>query len=106
MKMIKCISTNIGCNIREAREKIMKAYEIRGEDTDAAMWFREMANAHLAFNEKGHNIVTKLINNYKMTDDYKNDPAYADGMMDVWNTIHADQVQETAEVRAMIDSFK
>lgn len=106
MKMIKCISGNISCNIREAREKIMKAYELRNEDTDAAMWFREMAAAHLAFNDKGHVLVTKAINTYRMSDEYKADPSYADGMTEVWNSIHADQVQETAEVRAMIDSFK
>lgn len=106
MKLIKCISGNIGCNIREAREKILKAYEMRSVDTDAAMWFREMANAHLAFNDKGHSIVTKMINNYRMSDAYKEDPSYADGMMDAWNEIHADQIQDAAEVRAMIDSFK
>ena len=106
MKMIRCISGNISCNIREARDKIMKAYELRSEDMDSALWLREMASAHLTFNEKGHAIVTKLINQYRMSDDYKENPAYADGMMDAWNTIHADHVKETAEVRAMIDAFK
>ena len=106
MKIIKNLCGDIACNIREAREKILKAYEMRSEDMDLAIWQREMAAAHLAFNDKGHSIVTKIINQYRMSDEYKNDPSYADGMMAAWNEIHNEQIRDTAEVKAMIDAFK
>lgn len=106
MRMIKDVSSDIRTNIYEAREKIMTAYELKDSCPSAAAWYKEMAASHLAFNTNGHGVVAKLIADYKASDDYRNNPQYADGMMDAWNAIHADLVKQTAEVKSMIDNLK
>lgn len=106
MKLIKRISNEIAGNIDEAREKIRTAYALKAESPEAAAWYREMANAHIGFNAKGHEVAKKLIDAYKASDDYKRDPHYADGMLAAWNAIHNDLTARTAEVKAMIDGFK
>ena len=106
MKLIKCVSNEMKGNIGEAREKIRKAYELKEADRGAAMWFRDMAEAHIKFNTDGHNVVEKLIESYKNSEEYKRNPEYANGMMDAWKAMHADLLAETAEVRAMIEGFE
>lgn len=106
MKLIKRISNDIAGNIDEAREKIRTAYELKAESPEAAAWYREMANAHLGFNSKGHEVSKKLIETYKNSEEYKRNPAFADGMLGAWNAIHDDLIAKTAEVKAMVDGFK
>ena len=93
-------------NIGEAREKIRTAYELKEADRGAAMWFRDMAEAHIRFNADGHNVVEKLIESCKNSEEYKRNPEYANGMLDAWKAMHADLLAETAEVRAMIEGFE
>ena len=106
MKLIKRISNEIAGNIDEAREKIRAAYELKAESPEAAAWYREMAQAHIGFNGKGHEVIKKLIEAYKASEEYKRNPAYADGMMGAWTAIHDDLIAKTAEVKAMADGFK
>lgn len=106
MKIIKRLSNDIACNIDEAREKIRTAYELKAESPEAAAWYREMAAAHIAFNSNGHAAVKKLIDAHKNSDDYKRNPAYADGMIAAWTVIHDDLIAKTAEVKAMVDGWK
>lgn len=106
MKLIKQISNDIAENISEAKDKIRTAYELKAESPEAAAWYREMANAHLGFNSKGHEVSKKLIETYKNSEEYKRNPAYADGMMCAWNAIHDELIAKTAEVKAMVDGFK
>ena len=106
MKLIKQISNDIAENISEARDKIRTAYETKTILPDAATWYREMASAHIGFNTKGHEVVKKLIEAYKASEDYKKNPDYADGMLCAWNAIHEDLIAKTAEVKAMVDGFK
>lgn len=106
MKLIKRISNDIAGNIDEAREKIRTAYELKSESPEAAAWYREMASAHLGFNSKGHEVSKKLIETYKNSEEYKRNPAFADGMLGVWNAIHDDLIAKTAEVKAMVEGFK
>jgi len=106
MRMIKDVSNDIRTNIFEAREKIMTAYELKDSCPNAAAWYKEMATAHIAFNTNGHNVVAKLIADYKASEDYKLHKEYADGMADAWAGIHADLQKQTAEVQAMIQNFK
>lgn len=106
MKLIKRISNDIAGNINEAREKIRTAYALKAESPEAAAWYREMAQAHIGFNSKGHEVIKKLIETYKNSEEYKRNPAYADGMMGAWNAIHDDLIAKTAEVKAMVDGFK
>lgn len=106
MKLIKRISNEIAGNIDEAREKIRTAYALKAESPEAAAWYREMAAAHINFNSSGHAAVKKLIDAHKNSDEYKRNPAYADGMIAAWTVIHDDLIAKTAEVKAMIDGFK
>ena len=106
MKTIKMLSCDIECNIREAEEKISTAYRLKSDHPAMALWYKEMAIAHLNFNTKGHELVAAEITNYRNSDDYKQHPEYADGMMAVWNDKHSDLIAKTAMVKAMIDSFK
>lgn len=106
MKIIKRISNDLAGNIEEARDKIRVAYELKAEFPEAAAWYREMAAAHINFNSSGHATVKKLIDAHKNSDEYKRNPAYADGMIAAWTVIHDDLIAKTAEVKAMIDGFK
>lgn len=106
MKIIKRLSNDLAGNIEEARDKIRVAYELKAEFPEAAAWYREMAAAHINFNSNGHATVKKLIDAHKNSDEYKRNPAYADGMIAAWTVIHDDLIAKTAEVKAMIDGFK
>lgn len=106
MKMIKRISAEIACNIEEARDKIKAAYGLKTECQEAAAWYREMANAHIAFNTNGHALVKKMIEAYKASDDYKKKPEYAEGMIAAYSAMHDELMEKTAEVRAMIEGYK
>lgn len=106
MKLIKQISNDIAENISEAKDKIRTAYELKAESPEAAAWYREMASAHLGFNSKGHEVIKKLIDTYKASEEYKRNPAFADGMLGAWNAIHDDLIAKTAEVKAMVEGFK
>ena len=106
MKLIKQMANNIAGNIDEARDKIRMAYELRNEYPEAAAWYREMANAHIAFNTNGHALVKKMIEAYKASDDYKKKPEYAEGMIAAYSAMHDELMEKTAEVRAMIEGYK
>lgn len=106
MKLIKQISNDIAGNIDEAREKMRTAYALKAESPEAAAWYREMAQAHIGFNSKGHEVIKKLIEAYKASEEYKRNPAFADGMMGAWNAIHDDLIAKTAEAKAMVEGFK
>lgn len=106
MKIIKRISNDLAGNIEEARDKIRVAYELKAEFPEAAAWYREMAAAHINFNSNGHATVKKLIDAHKNSEEYKRNPAYADGMIAAWTVIHDDLIARTAEVKAMIDGLK
>jgi len=93
-------------NIGEAREKIRTAYELKEADRGAAMWFRDMAEAHIRFNADGHNVVEKLIESCKNSEEYKRNPEYANGMLDAWKAIHAEMRAQSAKVAAMINQYK
>lgn len=103
MKMIKLLSDEIRENIHEAREKIKKAYEMRDKDKAIADWYKEMAAAHLKFNDTGHNIVVHMINEAR--EKMAGNPMLP-GMIAVYDEIHADVVKEAAEVQAMISTYK
>lgn len=106
MKLIKQISADMACNIDEARDKIKTAYGLKMECPEAAAWYREMANAHIAFNTNGHALVKKMIEAYKAGDEYKRKPEYAEGMIAAYSAMHDEMMEKTAEVRAMIEGYK
>ena len=103
MRMIKWTTDIIAGNLREARKYIGKAYELRESCRPAADWCKEMAVRHLEFNQIGHSMVKKLI------EDYANSGAQSEllpGMKAVYTDMHADIMRESAEVQAMISAYK
>lgn len=103
MKMIKLLSDEIRENIHEAREKIEEAYEYRDKDKAVADWYKDMASAHLKFNDAGHGIVTSLIKESR--EKMAGNPMLP-GMLAVYEEIHADVAKDAAEVAAMISAYK
>ena len=101
MKMIKWASDILSGNLREARKYINQAYELRDTHQQAAEWCKDMAQKHLDFNTKGHELVKKLI-----AEAESKQSALAPGMMAVYNDLHADMIRENAEIMAMISAFK
>lgn len=106
MRLIKQLSADIAGNIDEARDKIRTAYAVRAECPEAGAWYREMAAAHIGFTANGHAAVKKMIDAYKASETYKNNPAFADGMISAWEAVHNDLIARTAEVKAMVDGYK
>ena len=103
MKMIKHLSEDIRRNISEARDKIGTAYKLREKDQAAADWYKDMAAAHLSFNNNGHAAVARLINDAKTK---MADNPLLPGMIAVYEDMHADIMKEAAEVQAMIAAYK
>lgn len=103
MRMIKWASDIIEGNISEAEKYARKAHELRDENKAAADWCKEMAAAHLHFNDAGHAVVKKLIDDYAASG--KNSEL-APGMKAVYNDRHNDMIRRTAEVQAMIAMYK
>ena len=103
MRMIKQISSDIRCNISEARDKICMAYKLREKDKAAADWYKDMAAQHLAFNTAGHANVKRLIDDAKAK---RADDKLMPGMVAVYEDMHADIMRDSAEVQAMIAAYK
>ena len=103
MRIIKVLSDEIRHNIHEAREKINHAYKMRDTDKGTADWYKEMAVAHIKFNETGHNNVVRVIDEAKKK--HASNPLMP-GMMAAYEEMHADIMAESAEVKAMIDGYK
>ena len=103
MKMIKQLSEEIKHNIHEAREKIEMAYKLRDTDKAAADWYRQMAAAHIDFNSAGHSAVARLITEAKAKMEHN---PMLPGMIAVYEDMHADIVKDSAEVSAMIATYK
>ena len=101
--MIKVLSDEIRHNIHEAREKINNAYKLRDMDKGTADWYRDMAIAHIKFNDAGHSNVVRMIDDAKKK--HADNPMMP-GMLAVYEEMHADIIAEAAEVKAMIDSYK
>lgn len=103
MRMIKWAHKIMKNNLGEARAYIEKAYSLKDTNKMAADWCKEMATAHLAFNVNGHAVAKALIEQAKESAEH---PEYIPGMMVYWNDEHAEMMQETAEIDAMIKAYK
>ena len=100
MREIKHVVKDIEHNIREAREKITRAYNLMESNRPYADWQRDMAMQHITFNVKGHEIVKKMIADVAASTD-----PLAPGMRAMFDDMHADIMRESAEVKAMIDNY-
>lgn len=103
MKNIKITADIIKNNLREARKYIEMAIEHKEDCPHISEWARKMAKSHLEFNQDGHTIAKKLIDEYKASGNHSD---LAPGMMAMFNVIHADLIKEEMELMAMIQSFK
>lgn len=103
MRMIKKLSEEIRCNIREARDKIGEAYKWRDKDKAIADWYKDMAASHLKFNEMGHSNATRIIADAKTK---MADNPLIPGMIAIYEEMHSDIMRESAEVAAMISAYK
>ena len=103
MQMIKWAAEIMDGNLREARKYAEKAYTLKEKDKPSADWCRDMANAHLSFNTTGHGIVKRLIEIAKTKNER---PEFMAGMTAVWEEMHSDMIRESAEIKAMLDSYK
>lgn len=106
MMRIKLVNDEMYGNVAEAKEKIEKAYALKDSCPEAAEWFRDMADAHIRFNDEGHAVVERMIEEYKSTEAYRSNPEYARGMTDAWKSIHAEMRAQSARVAAMINQYK
>ena len=61
MKSISMTADKIRENIDEARHLIEYAYSIHDVDRGLADWYKQMAQAHMSFNNMGHEVITRLI---------------------------------------------
>ena len=103
MRLIKQVCCDIKGNICEARDKICTAYKLREKDMATADWYKDMAAAHMAFNQSGHANVKRLIDDAKSK---RADDKLMPGMMAVYEDLHADIMRDSAEVQAMIAAYK
>lgn len=103
MKLIKMLSGAMWTNIDEACDKIKEAYRMRDVDKQIADWYKEMADAHIKFNSAAHANVKRLIDQAKA--EMHDDPMMP-GMTAVYNDLHADIMEKSAEVQAMIAAYK
>jgi len=106
MRLIKTLCKEIECNIHEADDKIECAYRWKTTDANIAAWYKDMAQSHLTFNVKGHELVTMAINASKNSDEYKSHPEFYEGMMAMWQDKHAEILAHSARVKSMIDGYK
>lgn len=106
MELFRRLSNDMSENLSEARDKIKTAYSVKESCPEAGQWYCEMANAHVNFNANGMQVIKRRIEEYKSTDEYKNRPVYADGMLEAWNAVLSGLTARSAEIKAMIDTYK
>ena len=103
MEHVKWAVMAVHHNMEEAREKIMKAYKMRTDNKELADWQRDMAVAHINFNNAGVRLAQEQIE--RARHDHDGNERHM-GMLDVWEGWLHEIVGETAEVKAIIDSYK
>lgn len=103
MEHVKWAIKAVHENVREAHEKILKAYRLREECKPLADWERDMAMAHIDFNNGGTRLAMDHIQRAR-EEHAHNERAL--GKIDAWEHWLHDIVGQMAEVRAIIDSYK
>ena len=94
MKIIKCIAEKIKEEIKDAEAYIDMAIEWKEDEPDAAELFSELAAEELGHMERLHGIVTDLITEYR---NEHGEPTA--GMMELYNYMHAQDVENTMRVK-------
>ena len=99
---VKLMLQGMSTNVSEASEKIRMAFGFRKDWRALADWLREMAVAHLNFNQNGMKAVQSCMNAMR------SDPAHDDlseGRLQAYDEWLDQIVADTADVQAMISSY-
>lgn len=104
---IKCIVSNMMHNVKEAKDKIEKAYAWREKHKGIADWFRTMAASHIDYNNGAHQMVRNGLQEMR-SEMHHDDVAkhhHAMGKCEAYEEWLEQIVVETAEVKAMIEGY-
>lgn len=96
MKIIKCLSEYIHEEIDDARKYIEKALKIKEEYPEVAELLNMLSNEELKHMQLLHNMVEKVINNYRQTN---GEPPAA--MQAVYDYLHDQAIEKVTEVKVM-----
>lgn len=96
MKIIKCLSEYIHEEIGDARKYIEKALKIKEEYPEVAELLNMLSNEELKHMQLLHNMVEKVINNYRQTNGEPPAPMQA-----VYDYLHDQAIEKVTEVKVM-----
>jgi len=94
MKIIKCLAERIKEEIHDAESYMDLAITWKEEQPEAAEVFNELAAEELGHMDKLHEVVTKLIDDYK--EQHGDPPA---GMMALYDYMHEQNIENVMRVK-------
>lgn len=103
---IKCLISNMMHNVKEAREKVEKAYAWKEKHRGIADWFKTMADGHLEYNKGAMQMVRSGMQELK--NEHAHDEVmhhHTMGKCEAYEEWLEQIVTESAEIRAMIDGY-
>lgn len=101
MKIIKCVVEKIKEEIHDAESYIDLAMSWKEEHPEAADLFYELSEEELGHMEKLHEIVTKLIEEYRAVN---GEPPK--GMLALYDYLHEQQIENTMRVKVKQGMYK
>ena len=101
MKLIKTMSEMVIDEVDGAEKYAKEALMLKDERPEIAKMFYNLANEELGHVNTLHIAVTGLINEYRAE---HGDPP--EGMLAVYDYLHEKQIEEVAEVNAMLGQFR
>lgn len=96
MEIIKCLEDFIHEEIEDAHKYIAKGLKIREEFPEVADLMNILSNEEMKHMQMLHNMVVKIIENYRAT---KGEPP--EPMMAVYNYLHEKAIEKSTEVRIL-----
>ena len=94
MKIIKCIADKISEEIEDANAYIDLATEWKEKEPEAAKVFYELSTEEVKHADMLHEVVTKMINEYRETHGEPPEP-----MLFVYDYLHGKQIENSMRVK-------